>query len=75
MMVPPEPGRLYVVLSDPRTLTEVALVAVTVNVSEPPGLIELCAAVIEIVGGPVPGLTVIVVCEVALPLPFVAVAV
>jgi hypothetical protein len=50
------------------------LEAVTVNVSEVPGLIELWAAVIETVGAGVP-LTVIVVWALALPPEFVAVAV
>jgi hypothetical protein len=53
----------------------VALEAVTVSVSDVPGLIELFAAVIEIVGAGVPELTVMVVCALALPLEFVAVAV
>ena len=49
--------------------------AATVNVSEAPGLIVLLAALIETVGAGVPELTVMVVCDVALPLEFVAVAV
>jgi len=57
------------------TLTDAALEAETVSVSELPGLIELCAAVIETVGFAVPEPTVIVVWAFALPLEFVAVAV
>ena len=52
-----------------------AFVAVTVSVSEAPGLIVLLAALIEIVGAGVPVLTVMVVWALALPLEFVAVAV
>jgi hypothetical protein len=73
--VPPEAARLNTEPSEPETLTEAALEAVTVSASELPGLIELCAAVIETVGVGVPELTVIVVCALALPLEFVAVAV
>jgi len=53
----------------------VALEAVTVRESEVPGLIELFAAVIDIVGAGVPEFTVIVVCALVLPLELVAVAV
>jgi hypothetical protein len=58
--VPPEAARLYDEPSEPETLSEAALEAVTVNVSELPGVIELRAAVIETVGAGVPE-TVIVV--------------
>jgi len=60
-MVPPEVDRVYDEPSEPETLTAVAFDAVTVSVSEVPGVIELFAAVIEIVGAGVPELTVIVV--------------
>jgi hypothetical protein len=59
----------------PVTFTDAAFEALTVNVSVLPGLIELCAAEIETVGAGVPEVTVTVVCAVALPLEFVAVAV
>jgi hypothetical protein len=59
----------------PVTFTDAAFEALTVNVSVLPGLIELCAAEIETVGAGVPDVTVTVVCDVALPLEFVAVAV
>ena len=75
VMVPPDAERVYDDPSDPVTLTAVALEAVTVRVSEVPGVMELFAGVIEIVGAGVPELTVIVVCALALPLEFVAVAV
>ena len=52
-----------------------AFEAVTVNESDVPGLIEFFAAVIETVVAGVPEPTVIVVCALALPLEFVAVAV
>lgn len=74
-MMPPEVGTLYLEPSEPETLTVAALVAVTVSVSELPGLIVLLLAVIDTVGfvGPVP--TVTVVWAIALPLELVAVAV
>lgn len=59
--VPPDAARLYVEPSEPETLTEAAFEAATVNVSELPGVIELCAAVIETVGAVPPEVTVIVV--------------
>lgn len=74
-MLPPEPVRLYFDPSDPVTLIDAALEAVTVNVSDDPGLIELDLAAMETVGFVVPEPTVIVVSAVALPLELVAVAV
>lgn len=74
-MVPPEPVRLYFEPSDPVTLIEESLVAVTVKVSEDPELMELDLAEIATVGFVVPEPTVIVVLAVALPLELVAVAV
>lgn len=59
----------------PVTFSDVALEAVTVNVSEVPGLIELFAADIETVGAGAPEITLIVVWALALPVEFVAVAV
>jgi hypothetical protein len=53
----------------------VAFVAVTVNTSELPGLIELFCAEIDTVGFGVFAVTVIVVWAELLPLEFVAVAV
>lgn len=73
--MPPDAAMLYVDPSEPETLTEAAFEAATVNVSELPGVIELCAAVIETVGVVPPEVTVTVIWEVALPLEFVAVAV
>jgi hypothetical protein len=61
--------------SDPVTTTVVAFVAVTVNTSELPGLIELFCAEIDTVGFGVFAVTVIVVWAELLPLEFVAVAV
>jgi len=75
VMVPPEIARLYDDPSVPVTLSAVALEAVTVSVSDVPGLIELFAAVIETVGAGAPAITLIVVWALALPVEFVAVAV
>jgi hypothetical protein len=61
--------------SEPETLTEAAFDAVMVSVSELPGLMELFCAEIDTMGPVVPAPTVTVVWAVALPLPFVAVAV
>ena len=74
VIFPPASGKLYVEPSEPVTLTVAALEALTVNVSELPGLIEVCAAVIDTVGF-VLAVTVTVVWDVALPLELVAVAV
>lgn len=74
VMFPPETGKLYVEPSEPVTPTVAALEAVTVSVSEVPGAMELCAAVIDTVGLLL-AVTVTVVWDVALPLEFVAVAV
>ena len=57
------------------TRTLVALIAVTVNASELPWVIELFCAEIDTVGVGVFARTVIVTCDVVLPLEFVAVAV
>jgi hypothetical protein len=75
VMVPPDAAKLYVEPSEPETLTEVALEAVTVRVSDDPAEMELFWALIETVGFVPPEVTVIVVWAVALPLPLVAVAV
>jgi hypothetical protein len=75
VIVPPVAANVYAEPSEPETLTDVAFEAVTVKLSDVPGVIELFAALIETVGAGVPELTVIVVCALALPLEFVAVAV
>jgi len=66
--------------SEPVTLTDPALVAVTVSVTDCPAEMLVELAVMETFGAPDPPpppepLTVIVVCALALPLEFVAVAV
>jgi hypothetical protein len=73
--VPPVDESVSELPSDPVTTTLVALPAVTVSVSELPGVMELFVAVIETVGFAVPAPTVIVTSAVVLPLPLVAVAV
>ena len=73
--VPPVVDSGYDVPSVPLTVTFVALVAVTVSVSELPWLIELLAAEIATVGFGVFAVTVTVTCALVLPLEFVAVAV
>jgi hypothetical protein len=73
--VPPVDDRLYELPSEPVTITVVALLAVTVSVSELPWLIELFCAEIETVGFCALDPTVIVTCADELPLEFVEVAV
>jgi hypothetical protein len=74
-MDPPVDESVYELPSDPVTVTWVAFPALTVSVSDSPGLMELFAAMIDTVGAVLPVLTVIVVWAVVLPLEFVAVAV
>jgi len=71
--VPPLEASVYVVPSDPATDTFVALLAVTVRVSELPWVIVLLAAEIDTVG--LAAATLIATWAVVLPCEFVAVAV
>jgi hypothetical protein len=71
--VPPVVASVYELPSDPVTFTLVALVALTVSVSELPLEIVLFCALTDTVG--FAGPTVTVVCAVVVPLPFVAEAV
>jgi hypothetical protein len=75
VMDPPVDESVYELPSEPVTVTLVAFPAVTVSVSDSPGVIELFLAVIDTVGAVFPEFTVTVVWAVALPLELVAVAV
>lgn len=74
-ILPPLSATLYLDPSEPDTLTEAALEAVTVNVSDDPAMMLLDFAAIDTVGAVVPPPTVTVVSAVALPCELVAVAV
>jgi hypothetical protein len=73
--VPPVEDSGYELPSDPVTTTLVAFVALMLNRSEFPALIELFWAVIDTVGFCADDPTVIVTWAVVFPLEFVAVAV
>jgi hypothetical protein len=72
--LPPLAAREYELPSEPVTVTWVALVAVTVNMDEPPGIMAVGSAEIVTVGAGV-AVTVTVAVAVAVPPPPVAVAV
>jgi hypothetical protein len=73
--VPPLPGRLYVLPSDPVTATWVAFAAITINVDEAPEVTDVGLAVILTVGATAGGSTVTVTVAEAFPPAPVAVAV
>ena len=67
--VPPLGCRLYVLRSVPVTVTWFAFVAVTVNVDEPPGLIDVGVAMMLTVGAAGAITVTVVVPELFPPLP------